>query len=740
MQDRPLTDLIQSYLDGTSSAEAFAELQRRVIADPVAADAFAKASRMDALLADHLVDARQTADSTAIATRAVDSYAHGDDYIPSPPRKSNWPLGTLAVAAAILAATGVGVWFALQHEAPKPQPMAQETHQLLSGRVLVDGVEGLPINDGSRIDVLDEPATLLLADGSRAELAPKSSAIVCGGANELRQVIALFSGGAKFQVEKGKGRFLIDTPIGPVTVLGTEFELQLQDHVWMGDDEMRMQRMMILSVVVWTGSVQVEIAGEQVTLAAGSRRVFADEPRKDERRPEVTGRFVSYNAANNTLVVMGKEGRGEITFAVAKDVKVILNGESGKLADLSEKHLLQLNLNADRSTILEVRGATQAVEQPRERADRRVIASVDPEKKTVTFKVEREKSTFPVDNNARILVSGKDAKLADLKLGAMTLVQFAEDQKTVVLLRQGDRDGEGERPGPRDGERGDFRGQLEKYDEKANTIVIVQRGDGGAERRATLLLAKDVKIVAEGAKDLKVADIAINTPVSVIVNEDRTTAVSIRIEIRPVRRIVFEVDGEKHTVTFRVERERITLPVSKEARITIDNRQAKLTDLKQGAVTFATMSPDGKSVVAINWRTPEGARDGERPPAKEGERKDGERRKDAPIEGERRKEAVKEGELRDKDGVRTGTIIGELKSRSNTKDGKNSTIEVLAPGEEKARSYFVNYDPAIKGPLPKVLEAVRAAKVGDRVEFEWVGTNHGPAITKFKVLPKRGEK
>jgi hypothetical protein len=228
--------------------------------------------------------------------------------------------------------------------------------------------------------------------------------------------------------------------------------------------------------------------------------------------------------------------------------------------------------------------------------------------------------------------------------------------------------------------------------------------------------------------------------------------------LRPLRRIVFDVDGEKHTVTFRVERERITLPVLKDARITIDNRPAKLTDLKQGAVTFATMSPDGKSVVAINWRTPEGARDGERPPAKEGERKDGdrppvkdgerrkdapkdgERRKDAPIEGERRKDAAKEGELKDKEGARTGTIIGDLKARSDTKDGKNSTIEVLAPGEEKARSYFVNYDPAIKGPLPKVLEAVRAARIGDRVEFEWVGTNHGPAITKFKVLPKRGDK
>src|SRR5262249_11215742 len=84
----------------------------------------------------------------------------------------------------------------------------------------------------------------------------------------------------------------------------------------------------------------------------------------------------------------------------------------------------------------------------------------------------------------------------------------------------------------------------------------------------------------------------------------------------------------------------------------------------------------------------------------------------------------------------SGTIIGELKSRKDTPDGKNIVIEVLAPGEEQARRYHVLYDQQAKGPLPAVLAAVRAAKVGDRVEFEWVQTGHGPAIKSFKVLKK----
>jgi hypothetical protein len=36
-----------------------------------------------------------------------------------------------------------------------------------------------------------------------------------------------------------------------------------------------------------------------------------------------------------------------------------------------------------------------------------------------------------------------------------------------------------------------------------------------------------------------------------------------------------------------------------------------------------------------------------------------------------------------------------------------------------------------------VLTAVRTARVGDRVEFEWISTGHGPAIKTFKLLKKR---
>jgi hypothetical protein len=90
---------------------------------------------------------------------------------------------------------------------------------------------------------------------------------------------------------------------------------------------------------------------------------------------------------------------------------------------------------------------------------------------------------------------------------------------------------------------------------------------------------------------------------------------------------------------------------------------------------------------------------------------------------------------------RSGTVTGEVKAKKDTNDGKNTVIDVLAPGEEKARSYHVQYDERAKGPLADVLKAVRGAEVGDRVEIEWVATGHGPAIKKFQVVKKgTGEK
>lgn len=81
---------------------------------------------------------------------------------------------------------------------------------------------------------------------------------------------------------------------------------------------------------------------------------------------------------------------------------------------------------------------------------------------------------------------------------------------------------------------------------------------------------------------------------------------------------------------------------------------------------------------------------------------------------------------------RSGTVTGIIRSKKD--QGKNVVLEVQAPGEEKGRSYFVQFDPTVQGPIPEVLQAVRAAPIDSQVYLEWVATGHGPAIVRLQVL------
>ena len=100
--------------------------------------------------------------------------------------------------------------------------------------------------------------------------------------------------------------------------------------------------------------------------------------------------------------------------------------------------------------------------------------------------------------------------------------------------------------------------------------------------------------------------------------------------------------------------------------------------------------------------------------------------------------AMVAGDAAAQDNKKSGTISGEVKTLKDK--NKNVEITVLSPGEEKARAYFVQYDPKAKAPIASVLKAVKHAKVGDKVVFDWVATNHGPAIVKFEVLKTTKEK
>ena len=65
--------------------------------------------------------------------------------------------------------------------------------------------------------------------------------------------------------------------------------------------------------------------------------------------------------------------------------------------------------------------------------------------------------------------------------------------------------------------------------------------------------------------------------------------------------------------------------------------------------------------------------------------------------------------------------------------GDGRVVIAAAQANPTVRGYGVDIDAKL---VQQATANAEAAGVGDRVEFQWIATNHGPAITSFKVLKK----
>jgi anti-sigma factor RsiW len=257
---RPPRDLIDAYLNGTIDAAELAELNRLLETDPAAADELAAAAAIDEFVERYFYEEPYREEMRSTLARLA------------PPRRRVAPW--LAVAAALLVAIGGLTAWQVTRRPEVP-------YEVLSGRLLVEGVPTERIVEGTPVVVGGaEPAVLQLTDGTRAELDPESEAIVHGPQGATRQVVELRSGSGLFRVPKGDGRFRVETAVGSVTSLGTEFSVDYSLPHSEGESAMRTISTGIaaLAVSVVTGMVQVDIQNKSFTLSSGESRVFAAAP------------------------------------------------------------------------------------------------------------------------------------------------------------------------------------------------------------------------------------------------------------------------------------------------------------------------------------------------------------------------------------------------------------------------------------------------------------------------------
>jgi ferric-dicitrate binding protein FerR (iron transport regulator)/Cu/Ag efflux protein CusF len=509
--DANLHHLIQRYLDRLATADEIEELGRLLCSDPTAAVRFAEATRLHAGLAAHFEGKHQQNRMLALFPRQTESRGRP---------AARWrPM--LAAAAAILVFAGAGLVYHFFFSKPDaPTPVAEQGPvAVLSGRVLVNGAAAPTIAHGALLSVEDGPAAVQLTDGSRILFDPSSKAILHGPVAGARQLVEMVAGSATFDVAAGEREFVVEGLMWRVTALGTEFQVELLPAEPSGESAMHLKAG-FLAVAVFTGMVQVDFLGEPNVLAAGEGKTFA----ADKEQPKVKGAEFrgSITAIDSKSVTLGAGENAAKTksFDLAADVKVVIDGQPGKLADLKVGMVVFATLDEGKTTVkgLRAEGGSAGGE----------VKAIDAKARTITIAGKAKKEgnppepqTFGVTPDAKIVIDGKPATLADVKTGAVAALRLSLDGKSAVSVLQGVKGKEG-------GEKGKAKvinGEIKAVDASNNSVTIVLGKEAGEK---TFKLGADAIVMIDG-KPGKLADVKTGSRGTLKLSDDEKTVMGLSV-------------------------------------------------------------------------------------------------------------------------------------------------------------------------------------------------------------------
>jgi hypothetical protein len=189
-----------------------------------------------------------------------------------------------AAAAALVAALALATWLINWGGKDRERNLVQ------SGQVVVAGQIVSEIPDGISFSVTGAASAVVqLKDGSRATFAPGTQGAIRGPGAGLREVVELTIGTGRFQVRQGGGQFRVDTAVGNITVLGTEFSVALrpveETNALLNYGGFivtsKARTVLALTVAVTVGNVGLSIGGKTYSLGAG-QTAYAAEPAQKE--------------------------------------------------------------------------------------------------------------------------------------------------------------------------------------------------------------------------------------------------------------------------------------------------------------------------------------------------------------------------------------------------------------------------------------------------------------------------
>lgn len=450
-------EILRKYLDGQMSPEQAQRLEQDLIAQPELAYRLANLSRWETQI--RIAQQSQTRESISFLIQEfqqIRSHRH--------PSIRFWIGGSLAVGFLIGMIGILIVYFSQDKETP-PAPLELDSSLILAtvieGPIRVNGQLERSLKENQIFSTDNQTsATILFLDGSIVELAPNSSAQLSVETSLDRPVLKLLEGGGIFSIVPHEVPYVVRTPVGVITVLGTEFQVELRP---VKEKENNMSIRQMLLVAVTSGMVSVNAGGITERLVAGQSALYGEE--KPVRESVVTGTVKAIDLDKKAITLASKEGDGgrvlpEQSFALADGFKVTINGKPGKLDEIKPRMNVQLILGADRKNVTEIRTRISAdSERPGRplRGFRGSITKLDDKLITVSVGGDAgiRSETFPLEGVKIFLETSEDmilkgeggreirrpktaeGKLGDLKTGQMVTLQIRADKLiTITVARE----------------------------------------------------------------------------------------------------------------------------------------------------------------------------------------------------------------------------------------------------------------------------------------------------------------
>jgi hypothetical protein len=289
----------------------------------------------------------------------------------------------------------------------------------------------------------------------------------------------------------------------------------------------------ILVAVVGNGSALVRADQDKPTadpvksVKPGEKPAKPDKPGDPnvKKLPVFSGTVKSVDAAAGAVTITATKGdqKVERTFAVAKNVKVAIDGKEAKLADLKAGTRVSVKLGEDRSTAVAIATENANPDVKKAAGASGTLKSVDAAKGTITIAATKRDAsidrTYTIAKNVKVVVDGSEGTLADLKNGFHVNVKLGDDKTTAVAVGC---------EGPT--LVGEFKSVA--ADKKSVLIAVKVLADKTDKSSAkveekSVKIGDDLRVVIDGQKKASLADLKVGSNVAVRISADGARAIAI---------------------------------------------------------------------------------------------------------------------------------------------------------------------------------------------------------------------